>query len=175
MGTILFPLCFCGITAGNVINIFFINDVLLYPFPSHLLLIRTAPLYDGMGRWGAAAALLLGLWWGHLFMCGQMEIFWWANDWECPLHMHLTLKVNRKVYSDVRVHKHIKTMISGKQHQAFAAVVVILMYGICAKHKDLVPSLGLNQIEDHSSEENNYQNEKNPPQNTSNFGKLWHK
>lgn len=47
MGTILFPLCFCGITAGNVINIFFINDVLLYPFTSNLLLIAMIPLYDG--------------------------------------------------------------------------------------------------------------------------------
>lgn len=32
--------CFCGIAAGNVINIFLIKDVLLYPSAFHLLLIR---------------------------------------------------------------------------------------------------------------------------------------
>lgn len=47
MGTILFPFCFCGITAGNVINIFFINDVLLYPFASNLPLIRMILSYTG--------------------------------------------------------------------------------------------------------------------------------
>lgn len=32
MGPVVFPLSFCGTTAGNVIHIFFINDLSLYPF-----------------------------------------------------------------------------------------------------------------------------------------------
>lgn len=32
MGPVVFPLSFCGTTAGNVIHIFFINDLSRYPF-----------------------------------------------------------------------------------------------------------------------------------------------
>lgn len=52
--------------------------------------------------------------------------------------MHLALKVNRKVYSDSGLHKPIQAAISRQQEKPFEAVVAILMYGICAKHAELM-------------------------------------
>lgn len=140
MGTILFPLCFCGITAGNVINIFFINDVLLYPFASNLLLIRMIPLYDGTD--GKVPQLSFSRGYDEGICSGAVK-------WKCfngrltgsaLQHMHLALKVNRKVYSDSGLHKPVPMEISGKQKQPSKAVVAMLTYGISAKHTELIMS-----------------------------------
>lgn len=75
MGPVVFPLGFCGTTAGNVIHIFFINDLLLHPFAvnQHGPLVRggcrsTPPPrgydegtaewnnFDGLGGLGAPSA-----------------------------------------------------------------------------------------------------------------------
>lgn len=80
MGPVDFPLSFCGTAAGNVIHIFFINDLLLYPFAvnQHGPSVRgggacrsTLPLwgynkgtvewnkFDGLGGLGAPSAQAL--------------------------------------------------------------------------------------------------------------------
>lgn len=65
--------------AGNAINTFLINNGLIHPAALHLLLIRTAVLYDPMhglraAHLSAAPALLLRLRSGFLFTCGRMEL-----------------------------------------------------------------------------------------------------
>lgn len=45
MGPVVFPLGFCGTTAGNVIHIFFINDLLLYPIAVN----QHSPFEGGLG------------------------------------------------------------------------------------------------------------------------------
>lgn len=65
--------------AGNTVNIFPINNGLIHPAALHLLLIRTAVLYDpthGLraAHFSAALALLLRLRSAFLFTCSRMEL-----------------------------------------------------------------------------------------------------
>lgn len=100
MGTILLSLCFCGIAAGNVINIFFINDVLLYPFASHLLLIRMAPLHGDVLRLSSSSGYD-----GAIWSLVWIETHWRAKDWEDPSHLHWTTWAGRRGL-DIRLHRH---------------------------------------------------------------------
>lgn len=111
MGPVVFPLSFCGITAGNVIHIFFINDLTLYPF--------TVNQHGPFGR-GVLPLLSssLGSRRGHLLTRGPngtISMGW--EGWEHPVHMHLASKVNKKVDSDVRLCEHTQPVISGRQDQ----------------------------------------------------------
>lgn len=77
--------------AGNAVNIFLINNGLIHPAALHLLLIRTALLYDPMHGLRAAhisttPALLLRLRSGFLFIRGRMELLmvqWIGKVGEC--------------------------------------------------------------------------------------------
>lgn len=104
MGPVVFPLSFCGTTAGNVIHIFFINDLLLYPFA-----VNQHGPFEG-GRGGSAALLLLGVT-TRARTNGTILMGW--EDWERPPHMHLASEMNRKVDSDARSSKHAQPAISG--------------------------------------------------------------
>lgn len=106
MGPVVFPLSFCGTTAGNVIHIFFINDLSRYPFAVN----QHGPFVRGV----AAALLLLGVT-TRARPNGTILMGW--EDWELPPHMHLAPEMNRKVDSDARSSKHAQPVVSGRQGQ----------------------------------------------------------
>lgn len=119
-------------------------------FASNLLLIGMIPLHDGTD--GKVPQRSSSWGYGEGIYSGAVKWKYFNGPTTGSALMHLALKVNRKVYSDSGLHKPIQTGISGKQDQAFEAVVAILINRICAKHTEVMREVGYIQKSKHKKQ-----------------------